>query len=110
MGWVKSFRANRFIALNDGTTMNHFQVVLDLDVIKEEALKKLSFHACIQVTGTLANSQGSGQEFELIATAIEILGENAPEQYPLQPKRQTMEYLRQKSAFENADQYLPCYF
>lgn len=97
MGWVKSFRANRFIALNDGSTMNHFQVVLDLDIIKEEELKKISFHSCIQVTGALAKSQGSGQDFELIATAVTILGDNAPDQYPLQPKRQTMEFLRQKA-------------
>lgn len=97
MGWVKSLRANRFIALNDGSTMNHFQVVLDLDILPEEDLKKISFHACIQVTGTLAHSQGSGQDFELIASAVTVLGENSPEQYPLQPKRQTMEFLRQKA-------------
>lgn len=97
MGWVKSFRANRFIALNDGSTMNHFQVVLDLDTIKEEDLKKISFHACIQVIGTLANSQGSGQLYELLATEVRVIGENVPDHYPLQPKRQTMEFLRQKA-------------
>ncbi|MCB9080561.1 MAG: asparagine--tRNA ligase [Lewinellaceae bacterium] len=99
MGWVRAFRNNRFIALNDGSTAGTLQVVADFDNLGEELLKKIGFHACISVTGTLVESQGAGQRFEVLADTIEVLGETNLEQYPLQPKRQTMEYLRQKAHF-----------
>jgi asparaginyl-tRNA synthetase len=99
MGWVRSFRANRFIALNDGSSMNNLQVVIDFEKYPEELLKKITFHACIKVTGKLTESQGAGQDLEVLADGIEILGEATPEEYPLQPKRQTMEFLRQKAHF-----------
>lgn len=97
MGWVRSFRANRFIALNDGTTLDNFQVVVDFEKFDEALIKRISFHSCISVKGTLVASQGSGQQYELLAETLEILGDNNPEVYPLQPKRQTMEFLRQKA-------------
>ena len=97
MGWVKAFRSNRFIALNDGTTLKTLQVVVDYEAFDEELLKRIQFHASIAVTGQLVASQGAGQAIELIAEGIEILGDNDPEAYPLKPARQTMEFLRQKA-------------
>lgn len=99
MGWVRAFRANRFIALNDGSTINNLQVVVDFEQFDEALLKQISFHACISVTGELVESQGSGQSVELIAKSIELFGGNNLDEYPLQPKRQTMEFLRQKAHF-----------
>ncbi len=96
-GWVRAFRANRFIALNDGSTINNLQAVVDFENFDQELLKKISFHACIEVKGQLVESQGAGQAVELIVEAIEILGENNPDEYALQPKRQTMEFLREKA-------------
>ncbi len=97
MGWVRAFRSNRFIALNDGTGMKNVQVVIDFENMDEEILKKINFHACLKVVGTLQESQGAGQSVEIIADEVEILGSSDPEQYPLQPKRQTMEFLRDKA-------------
>ncbi len=99
MGWVRAFRSNRFIALNDGSSMNNLQVVVDFEQFEEALLKKVSFHACIKVTGQLAASQGAGQDVEVLATAIEILGESNPEQYPMQPKAQSMEFMREHAHF-----------
>lgn len=99
MGWVRAFRANRFIALNDGSGMNNLQVVVDFEQFDEAVLKQVGFHACISVTGQLVQSQGKGQAVELLAEQLEIFGTSNPEEYPLQPKQQTMEYLRQKAHF-----------
>ncbi len=96
-GWVRAFRARRFIVLNDGSTMTNLQVVVDYDNFDEERLKKITFHSCIAVTGKLVESEGAGQSVEVLAEDIEILGETDPEKYPLQPKRQTMEFLRDKA-------------
>ena len=90
MGWVKAFRANRFIALNDGSTINNVQVVVDFENFDEEIIKKISFHSCIKVSGKLIESQGAGQSIEIQAEDIEILGESNPADYPIQPKRMTM--------------------
>lgn len=99
MGWVRAFRANRFIALNDGSTINNLQVVVDFEQFDETLLKQISFHSCISVTGELVESQGAGQSVEVIAKSIELFGAANPDEYPLQPKRQTMEFLRQKAHF-----------
>ena len=96
-GWVRAFRSNRFIALNDGSSFNNLQVVLDFENTPEETLRQISFHACIRATGTLVESQGRGQTMELIADEIEILGAASPEEYPLQPKKMSMEFLREKA-------------
>ena len=98
-GWVRAFRNNRFIALNDGSTPHNLQVVVDAEQFPEAVMRKIGFHACIAATGRLAESIGSGQAVEVIAENIEILGECNLEQYPLQPKRQTMEFLRTKAHF-----------
>ncbi|MEM1008314.1 MAG: amino acid--tRNA ligase-related protein, partial [Myxococcota bacterium] len=96
-GWVRAFRSNRFIALNDGSTPETLQIVVDYAGFPEALLKKIQFHACIAVTGKLVKSQGAGQEVELVAESIEILGEIDPEAYPLKRSRQaqTMEHLRE---------------
>lgn len=99
MGWVRAFRANRFIALNDGSTINNLQVVVDFEQFDEALLKQISFHSCISVSGDLVESQGAGQKVEVIAKSIKLFGANNLEEYPLQPKRQTMEFLRQKAHF-----------
>ena len=96
-GWVRAFRSNRFIALNDGSTINNLQVVVDFEQFDEALIKKINFHACLAVKGKLVESQGSGQAVEVIAEHIEVLGESNPDQYTLQPKRQTMEFLREKA-------------
>ena len=99
MGWVRAFRNNRFIALNDGSTPNNLQIVIDAEQLPEDTLRKIGFHACISATGKLAPSLGGGQAVEVIAESVEILGECNLETYPLQPKRQTMEFLRSKAHF-----------
>ncbi len=99
MGWVRAFRSNRFIALNDGSSADNLQVVVDFEKMDESVLKKIGFHACISATGKLVESQGSGQSVELLADTVEVLGECNPEEYHLQPKHMTMEYLREKAHF-----------
>ena len=98
-GWVRAFRNNRFIALNDGSGPQNLQIVIEAEQMDEELVRKIKYHACISATGKLVTSQGSGQAFELLADTIEILGENNLDEYPLQPKRQTVEFLRQKAHF-----------
>lgn len=98
MGWVRTKRSNKnvsFIALNDGSIITNYQVVADPNVIAEEVLKKCSTGACLKVTGTVIASQGAGQHSELNATRIEVLGESDPEKYPLQPKKHSLEFLRE---------------
>lgn len=99
MGWVRAFRSNRFIALNDGTTMKNMQIVVDFEQFDEDLIRQISFHACLAVTGKLVESQGKGQAVEILAEDIQVLGGNDPEQYPLQPKKQSMEFLREKAHF-----------
>ena len=98
-GWVRAFRANRFIQLNDGSCFDTIQCVVDFEQFDAALLKKISFHSCIAVTGQLVESQGKGQSVEVIVDKLELLGGNNPDEYPLQPKRMTMEYLREKAHF-----------
>ena len=96
MGWVRSFRNNQFIALNDGSTNNNLQVVVELGAYPEELLKKITPGASLKVTGQLVASLGKGQSVEVKARSIDILGECNPEKYPLQLKnRPSLEYLRE---------------
>jgi asparaginyl-tRNA synthetase len=96
MGWVRSFRNNQFIALNDGSTNNNIQVVAELGVFEEELLKKITPGSSLKVTGKLVASLGKGQAVEVKAGAIEVLGECNPDTYPLQLKnRPSLEYLRE---------------
>jgi asparaginyl-tRNA synthetase len=98
MGWVRTKRSNKnvsFIALNDGSIITNYQVVADPNVIAEDILKKCSTGACLKITGKVEASQGAGQQSELIASQIEVLGESDPEKYPLQPKKHSLEFLRE---------------
>ena len=95
--WVRTKRANKnvvFIALNDGSCLNNIQVVADPEKFEEDILKKITTGACISVLGNLIESQGAGQSYEINAKEITILGEANPEEYPLQPKRHSLEFLR----------------
>ena len=94
MGWVRTFRNNQFVALNDGSTNNNLQVVLELGKFDDEVLKRITTSASLKVTGNLIESLGKGQKVELKANIIEILGDSDPEKYPLQPKKHSLEFLR----------------
>lgn len=95
-GWVRSFRNNQFIALNDGSTNNNLQVVIALNGLPPETLSRITTGAAIRATGHLAASLGKGQSVELVANSVDILGDCDPEKYPLQLKnRPSLEYLRE---------------
>ena len=99
-GWVKAFRSNRFIALNDGSTINNIQCVVDFENFDEALLKQVSIGAAISVTGTLEESQGKGQSVEIKVTELEILGAADPEEVKLtilSPKRHALETLREQA-------------
>lgn len=96
-GWVRTFRANRFIALNDGSTINNIQCVVDFENTDESILKKISTGAAVKINGTLVESQGRGQKVEIQVSQIEVLGESNPEEYPIQPKKHSMEFLRENA-------------
>ena len=95
MGWVRTFRNNQFIALNDGSTNNNLQVVVTLGSMEDELLKRITTSASLKVTGTVVPSLGKGQKLDLNATMIEILGDSDAEIYPLQPKKHSLEFLRE---------------
>ena len=96
-GWVRTRRGNKnvsFIALNDGSTINNIQIVVDMASFDEEKLKKITTGACLCVKGRLTESLGSGQAVEIQAQEITIYGEADPASYPLQKKGHTLEFLR----------------
>jgi len=95
MGWVRTFRNNQFVAVNDGSTNNNLQVVIELGKYNDDFLKRITTSASIKVTGTLIESLGKGQKVELKAQDVEILGDSDPEKYPLQPKKHSLEFLRE---------------
>jgi asparaginyl-tRNA synthetase len=96
MGWVRTFRNNQFIALNDGSTNNNLQVVVELELLSDVTLKRITTSASLRIVGQVVESLGKGQKIELKATSIEILGDCDPEKYPLQLKnRPSLEYLRE---------------
>lgn len=95
-GWIRSFRNSQFLEINDGSTIKNIQAVINREQVNEETLKRLTTGACISVTGELHKSLGKGQAMDLIVSALEILGDCDPEQYPLQLKnRPSLEYLRE---------------
>src|SRR5574344_2318278 len=96
-GWVRTRRGSKqvsFIALNDGSTINNLQIVADNDNFDEATLKRITTGAAISVNGKTVASQGSGQAIEVQASNITILGDCDPEVYPLQPKKHSLEFLR----------------
>ncbi len=99
-GWVRTKRGNKqinFVALNDGSTIENLQIVIEVSNFDEELLKKLTTGAAASVSGKIIASEGSGQKLELVAGDIEILGVADPEKYPLQPKKHSLEFLREKA-------------
>ena len=99
-GWVRTRRGNKhvqFVALNDGSTINNLQIVLDLSKFDEESLKPVTTGSSIHVQGTLVASQGKGQSVEVQADELEVYGTADPATYPLQKKGHTLEFLREKA-------------
>lgn len=97
-GWVRTRRGNKnvsFVALNDGTTINNIQVVIDIALFGEEYLKPITTGACLSVNGKLVESQGQGQSVEIQAVEVEIYGTADPATYPLQKKGHSLEFLRE---------------
>lgn len=99
-GWVKTKRGSKnvnFIALNDGSTIHNLQVVADTVKFDDEVLREVTTGAALSVSGSLAPSQGSGQNLELIADKLEVLGSADPDKYPIQPKKHSLEFLRENA-------------
>jgi len=99
-GWVRTKRGSKsvnFIAVNDGTTIHNLQIVAEVENIGEETLKRVNTGAALKVIGTTVASSGSGQSIEIQAKEIIVLGEANPEEYPIQPKKHTMEFLRKNA-------------
>lgn len=99
-GWVRTFRANRFIALNDGSTINNIQCVVDFENTNEDILKRIGTGAAVAIKGELTESQGKGQKVEVQVTEITILGDADPEEVSktiLQPKKHSLEFLRDQA-------------
>jgi asparaginyl-tRNA synthetase len=95
LGWVRTFRNNQFIAINDGSTIQNIQAVAALNSFDESLLKRITTGACISVEGELIPSPAKGQTVEVKATNIEILGDCDAEKFPLQPKKHSLEFLRE---------------
>jgi asparaginyl-tRNA synthetase len=95
MGWVRTFRNNQFIALNDGSTNINVQVVVELGKYDDAFLKRITTSAALKVTGIVIPSLGKGQKLEIKAIGISILGDSDAEKYPLQPKKHSLEFLRE---------------
>src|SRR5687768_211346 len=94
-GWVRTFRNNQFIAINDGSTIQNIQAVVDFNNTPENILKRVTTGACITVKGTLIPSPAKGQPVEVKVSKLEIVGDSDPEKFPLQPKKHSMEFLRE---------------
>ena len=96
-GWVKTFRGNRFISINDGSTSQNLQCVIEYEKIDESLLKKINTGASLNIYGDLIESQGRGQKFELRVKELKVIGESDPDEYPIQPKKHSLEFLREKA-------------
>ncbi len=94
MGWVRTFRNNQFIALNDGSTNDNLQIVVELGSVDDSTLKRITTGASLKISGIVVPSPGKGQQVEVKAISIEVLGDSDAEKYPLQPKKHSLEFLR----------------
>ena len=94
-GWVRTFRSNRFIALNDGSCLSNLQIVIDFETMAPEELKKITTGASLVAKGKIVESQGKGQTVEMQASQVTVIGLSDPEKYPLQPKKHSLEFLRE---------------
>jgi asparaginyl-tRNA synthetase len=96
-GWVRTFRNNQFIALNDGSTIHNIQCVVDFENTAETTLKRITTGAAVSVTGELVESKGAGQKYEIQVKKLEILGDSDAEKFPMQPKKHSLEFLRENA-------------
>ncbi len=99
-GWVRSFRANRFIAINDGSTIKNIQAVVDFENFDEALLKRVTTGSAVAVTGKIVESQGAGQVIEIQVENVEVLGDANPDEVSktvMQPKKHSLEYLREQA-------------
>lgn len=96
-GWVRTFRNDRFLAVNDGSTINNLQLVIQKEDHDEEILKQLNTGAAVSAEGVLVESQGSGQKVELQVSSLDLLGGADPDEFPIQMKRHSLEFLREKA-------------
>ncbi len=96
-GWVRTFRNNQFVALNDGSCLDNLQLVLPLGEFEDKVLRSINPGAAISATGEVAESRGRGQKIELVVSDIKVVGESDPEKYPLQPKKHSLEFLREQA-------------
>lgn len=94
-GWVKTFRNNQFIAINDGSSIDNIQAVVDFENTPDALLKRITTGAALRVKGNLIESQGKGQKVEIKVNELTILGDSDAEKYPLQPKKHSLEFLRE---------------
>ena len=94
-GWVRTFRSNRFIQLNDGSSLENLQAVVDFEAYPEELLRRITTGACVRVSGTLTSSLGQGPRVDLQVSKLEVLGDSPADAYPLQPKKHSFEFLRE---------------
>ena len=96
-GWVKTFRSNRFIALNDGSCLEDIQCVINFEEIDNEILSKINTGTSLNIEGEIVKSQGKGQSIEILVKKINILGLSNPDEYPIQPKKHSFEFLRENA-------------
>ncbi|MCQ2958579.1 MAG: asparagine--tRNA ligase [Bacteroidales bacterium] len=99
-GWVRNFRGNSFVmfaALNDGSSLQNLQIVIDIEKFDAAELKKITVGCSLSVEGTLKASEGKGQRVEVVATSFEVLGTCNPDEYPIQPKKHSLEFLREQA-------------
>ena len=98
-GWVKTFRSNRFIALNDGSCLEDIQCVINFEEFDNEILSKINTGTSLNIEGEIVESQGKGQNIEISVKKINILGLSSPDEYPIQPKKHSFEFLRDNAHF-----------
>ena len=96
-GWVKTFRSNRFIALNDGSCLEDIQCVINFEEFDKEILSKINTGTSLNIKGEIVESQGKGQNIEISVKEINILGLSNPDEYPIQPKKHSFEFLRENA-------------
>ncbi len=96
-GWVRTFRNNQFIALNDGSSIHNIQCVVDFENTSETVLKRITTGAALSISGNLVESKGAGQKYEVQVLQLEILGDSDAEKYPMQPKKHSLEFLRENA-------------
>lgn len=96
-GWVRTFRNDRFLAINDGSTLKNLQLVVQREDFDEALLKQLNTGAAVKAEGILVESQGGGQKVEVQISSLEVLGGADPDEFPIQMKRHSLEFLREKA-------------